>query len=272
MLYLKMHRSLGARLGRIGFIAFLVLACFAITVPGVALAQDGGRYGRDDGKHSRGYDGGYSDYDHQCVHTHFIKAGENLSRIADRYHVPVDLLAHANGIKDADLIVEGQKLCIPHYSGHDGYGKDSYGKDSYGKDGYGKDSYGYGYDGYGKDGYGDHKSGSVRWSDDHDRYGKDGYGKDGYGKDGYGYDGYGKDGYGKDSYGYGYDYDYDYGYDDHYGKQDGHRMSDADYARKYGSVRWSDGHHAHDHKYDYDYGYKGYDDYKYKDGYDHGWD
>lgn len=267
MLYLKMHRSLGARLGRIGFIAFLVLACFAITVPGVALAQDGGRYGRDDGKHSRGYDGGYhdggySDYDHQCVHTHFIKAGENLSRIADRYHVPVDLLAHANGIKDADLIVEGQKLCIPHYSGHDGYGKDSYGKD-----GYGKDSYGYGYDGYGKDGYGDHKSGSVRWSDDHDRYGKDGYGKDGYG-----YDGYGKDGYGKDSYGYGYDYDYDYGYDDHYGKQDGHRMSDADYARKYGSVRWSDGHHDHDHKYDYDYGYKGYDDYKYKDGYDHGWD
>lgn len=45
--------------------------------------------------------------------THTVKKGEMLGRIATMHGVPVSKLMAANGIKNANKIVEGQKLIIP---------------------------------------------------------------------------------------------------------------------------------------------------------------
>jgi len=42
-----------------------------------------------------------------------VKAGESLSAIALRYGVTVAAIQAANGIKDPNKIVTGQKLVIP---------------------------------------------------------------------------------------------------------------------------------------------------------------
>jgi LysM repeat protein len=48
----------------------------------------------------------------QC-REHVIAAGETLIRIALDYEVSVQLIKEVNSIVDADLVREGQKLCIP---------------------------------------------------------------------------------------------------------------------------------------------------------------
>ena len=42
-----------------------------------------------------------------------MRAGETLSQIAQRYHVTVDALVQANGIRNPDLVLFGQTLKIP---------------------------------------------------------------------------------------------------------------------------------------------------------------
>ncbi len=45
--------------------------------------------------------------------TYTVKPGETLSEIADRYGVSVQRLMQLNGLKDADLVVAGQRLVVP---------------------------------------------------------------------------------------------------------------------------------------------------------------
>ena len=52
-----------------------------------------------------------------CPTLHKIAPSENLTRIAAKYEVTVAALIEENGIDDANLIVEGQSLCIPEQSG-----------------------------------------------------------------------------------------------------------------------------------------------------------
>jgi hypothetical protein len=183
----------------------LSLAFLGIAASGVALSQGYGPDHRDGGKGA-------------CQHTHHVAAGENLTWIADRYGVTVDELARANGLDDADYIVEGQELCIPHGSGrakydgdgasghddrHDGNHED--GKSNYDRPGHrdGKnghtdnrecgswreDDYGYRYQDCvvdGNDGkhYGDKHEGDGYY-DDH-RYEDNHYGDSHYGDSRYG--------------------------------------------------------------------------------------
>ena len=44
---------------------------------------------------------------------HTVQAGETLAQIANRYEVPLDLIANANRIYDMDSIDEGEILYIP---------------------------------------------------------------------------------------------------------------------------------------------------------------
>lgn len=62
-----------------------------------------------------------------CPTLHKIALGENLTWIAAKYEVTVAALAEENGLEDANLIVEGQALCIParHGPGIESWG--SYG-------------------------------------------------------------------------------------------------------------------------------------------------
>jgi LysM repeat protein len=50
--------------------------------------------------------------------THIVAKGETLSGIAAQHHVSVAALKSANGIKDEDKLVVGQKLVIPHGKSH----------------------------------------------------------------------------------------------------------------------------------------------------------
>ena len=52
-----------------------------------------------------------------CPTLHKIALGENLTLIAAKYEVTVAALAEENGLEDANLIVEGQALCIPAQHG-----------------------------------------------------------------------------------------------------------------------------------------------------------
>jgi LysM repeat protein/ribosomal protein L40E len=45
--------------------------------------------------------------------THVVQPGETLSGIAERYGVPAERIAEANGIEDPSLVQEGQELVIP---------------------------------------------------------------------------------------------------------------------------------------------------------------
>jgi LysM repeat protein len=45
--------------------------------------------------------------------THVVQANENLYRIALNYNISVDALMQANGLTDADLVMEGTTLIIP---------------------------------------------------------------------------------------------------------------------------------------------------------------
>jgi len=44
---------------------------------------------------------------------HVVQRGENLFRISLRYHLPMSVIASANGITNYDLIYAGQRLIIP---------------------------------------------------------------------------------------------------------------------------------------------------------------
>jgi LysM repeat protein len=44
---------------------------------------------------------------------HTVQIGENLYRISLAYHVPMDVIASANGITNYSLIYAGSVLCIP---------------------------------------------------------------------------------------------------------------------------------------------------------------
>lgn len=48
-----------------------------------------------------------------CAPLHQIASGENLTTLATRYDVSVDVLVAENGIKDPNLITIGQWICIP---------------------------------------------------------------------------------------------------------------------------------------------------------------
>ena len=47
---------------------------------------------------------------------HIVKDGDTLYSLARMYQVPVDAIAKANGIKNADNIQIGQRLIIPQLS------------------------------------------------------------------------------------------------------------------------------------------------------------
>jgi LysM repeat protein len=46
-------------------------------------------------------------------HTHVVKRGESLSKIAEAYGVTPKALMEANGVRDANRVLVGQKLVIP---------------------------------------------------------------------------------------------------------------------------------------------------------------
>lgn len=48
-----------------------------------------------------------------CAPLHQIASGENLSTLAQRYDVSVDVLVKENGISDPNLIAIGQWICVP---------------------------------------------------------------------------------------------------------------------------------------------------------------
>lgn len=172
---------------------------------------DGGKY--EDSKYDDDkYNGKHEDDDKDkkyekshssCMVSHWVKKGENLTWIAKKHGVKVEDLAERNKLKDTDLIIEGQELCIPVYDYDHGYGKDHYEKDDYGKHDYDKHD-------YDKDdhGYGDHDYG--------------------YPVAGQSYDP--NDPYGKHNYGY----DYDHGYGDRKGYDKNHG-----YDLRPGESRWS---------------------------------
>ncbi|MFY0582220.1 LysM peptidoglycan-binding domain-containing protein [Cystobacter fuscus] len=45
--------------------------------------------------------------------TYSVRSGDTLSAIAQRYHTTVGALAQANGIKNPNHILAGQKLTVP---------------------------------------------------------------------------------------------------------------------------------------------------------------
>ncbi len=48
-----------------------------------------------------------------CQAYHAIAIGDTLANIAGRYGVSMGALIQANGIRNADVIFAGQKLCVP---------------------------------------------------------------------------------------------------------------------------------------------------------------
>jgi LysM repeat protein len=52
-----------------------------------------------------------------AARTHTVKRGETLSSIAARYGVSVEYIVHANGLRDADSVLRGQRLVIPEDPG-----------------------------------------------------------------------------------------------------------------------------------------------------------
>src|SRR5437660_4034298 len=47
-----------------------------------------------------------------------VHYGDTLGRIAVSYHTTIWTLAHANNIRNVNLIFAGQSLCVPYSSGH----------------------------------------------------------------------------------------------------------------------------------------------------------
>lgn len=80
------HAHFGLRMG----IAWL-LAIGLLWMPNVALASSGSG----------------------CAPMHQIASGENLTLIAKRYEVSVDVLVLENGLDDPNMIAIGQWICIP---------------------------------------------------------------------------------------------------------------------------------------------------------------
>lgn len=50
----------------------------------------------------------------------FVAVGDTLTHIARQYHTTISVLVNANGIRNANLIFVGQRLCIPHAQGSSG--------------------------------------------------------------------------------------------------------------------------------------------------------
>lgn len=124
-------------------------------------------------------------YSRGCL-LHKVALGENLTRIADRYDVSLEALARENGIKDYDLIVEGQLLCIPEQDRKSRNDWDSYGVP------------GHSYDPSAVNGRGGHQEQYGPQQYDYYDYDKYDYDKrdNGYGNSGYNNSGYSNSGYG----------------------------------------------------------------------------
>jgi putative chitinase len=45
--------------------------------------------------------------------THIVQAGDYLLMLAAKYHSTVEAIVQANGLKDPNLIIDGEELIIP---------------------------------------------------------------------------------------------------------------------------------------------------------------
>jgi LysM repeat protein len=59
------------------------------------------------------YNDNYKQSSKGCATTYKVRKGDTLSGIAKHFHVSVNSLARANGIKNPNQIFAGQVLCIP---------------------------------------------------------------------------------------------------------------------------------------------------------------
>lgn len=103
---------------RLGMCSVLVFAFWLLWMPTDVSAAPGGPQE------------GYGEKD--CPTVHKIALGENLTSIAAQYEVSVEALIEENGIKDANLIVENQSLCIPAQHGPGSKGAENEDWKSYG--------------------------------------------------------------------------------------------------------------------------------------------
>lgn len=123
------------RFRRATILAVVIITLIALVLPTTAFAAAG--VPDVEGRPSRGQNYNYyrhndrndyhNDYyrnDHgsrygksksyaHCEDIYKVKKGDNLSRIAKRYHVSISALVRANNIKNANRIYVGQRLCIP---------------------------------------------------------------------------------------------------------------------------------------------------------------
>lgn len=98
-----------------------------------------------------------------CVKYHYVRPGDNLSKIAAYYDADYGALAQANNITNPSHIYVGQHICIPNIYAQKGYGP----------------QHGYGY-----------KDTGYKDAGHHTEYGDKGYKHDGYKHGDYGHGGY----------------------------------------------------------------------------------
>ncbi|MFN8486141.1 MAG: LysM peptidoglycan-binding domain-containing protein [Caldilineaceae bacterium] len=98
------------------FMLLLVVGLIAAMLPSVVMAAPmSGMHGdMHEGMHE-GMGGGY------CASYYLVRKGDNLSTIAVRSGVSFWALKDINGISDANKIIIGQWLCIPHAGHHGGH-------------------------------------------------------------------------------------------------------------------------------------------------------